>query len=409
MFRNWRRALTPALVLAILMLPAISMAQIGFSVSVNVPPPELPVYEQPAIPGDGYLWTPGYWSWDQDYGDYFWVPGTWVQAPEPGLLWTPGYWGTEGGAFLFHAGYWGPHVGFYGGVNYGFGYVGEGFEGGYWQGDHLYYNRSVTNVGTTNITNVYNKTVINNTTVNRVSYNGGNGVQARPTPAQITAQNERHVPPVAAQQQHVQAARTDPQMRASANHGKPAVAATAKPGAIPGHEQGAAQHSAPATTAPRPGAVNERPAAAEHPAQSHAPSGPAAAPAHTAAPMTNERSTPRESHPTPPPPAEQNRTPPRETRPTPPPAAEQNRTPPRETRPTPPTASEHAPVRPAPTEARPAPPMASEHAPARPAPTESHAAPPEHRAPEPAPPPARTQARPAEHAPERQNGHEPPP
>jgi hypothetical protein len=43
--------------------------------------PELPVYEQPICPGDGYIWTPGYWAWD---GEYYWVPGTWVMAPKSG-------------------------------------------------------------------------------------------------------------------------------------------------------------------------------------------------------------------------------------------------------------------------------------------------------------------------------------
>ena len=61
-------------------------------------------------------------------------PGVWVRPPQVGLLWTPGYWGWGGGAYLFHAGYWGPHVGFYGGVNYGFGYGGVGFGGGRWVG-----------------------------------------------------------------------------------------------------------------------------------------------------------------------------------------------------------------------------------------------------------------------------------
>ena len=107
--------------------------------------------------------------------DYYWVPGTWVLAPQPGYLWTPGFWGVEGAVFIWHAGYWGPHVGFYGGVNYGHGYGGEGYEGGYWQGGHMYYNRSVNNISNTHITNVYNKTVVNNVTVNRVSYNGGKG------------------------------------------------------------------------------------------------------------------------------------------------------------------------------------------------------------------------------------------
>ena len=149
---------------------------------------------------------PGYWAWSDDIQDYYWVPGTWVLAPQPGFLWTPGYWGGEGGVFVWHEGYWGPQVGFYGGVNYGYGYGGRGYEGGYWQRGHLYYNRSVTNISNTHITNVYNKTVINNVTVNRVSYNGGSGgVQAQPTPADTAAAHERHLPPISAQQQHVQA------------------------------------------------------------------------------------------------------------------------------------------------------------------------------------------------------------
>ena len=73
---------------------AASFAQIGISVSFG--PPALPVYEQPICPGDGYIWTPGYWAWDGS--DYYWVPGTWVEAPEVGFLWTPGYWGWGGNA-----------------------------------------------------------------------------------------------------------------------------------------------------------------------------------------------------------------------------------------------------------------------------------------------------------------------
>ena len=75
------------------------------------------------------MWTPGYWAYDPDNG-YFWVPGTWVVAPAPGLLWTPGYWGW-GGLHLSGTRAIGcPHVGFYGGINYGFGYTGVGFVGG---------------------------------------------------------------------------------------------------------------------------------------------------------------------------------------------------------------------------------------------------------------------------------------
>jgi hypothetical protein len=211
-----------------------SFAQVG--VAIRFGPPPLPVYEQPLCPGEGYLWTPGYWAYDYDDADFFWVPGTWVLAPEAGLLWTPGYWGWEDGGFLFHQGYWGPRVGFYGGINYGFGYFGDDYQGGRWENGRFYYNRSVNNVNETNIHNVYNTTVINNTNVSRVSYNGGNGgVNARPTSVQEAAAREKHLSPVAAQTAHVQTARSDQQLRASVNQGKPPVAATPKPGALRDH------------------------------------------------------------------------------------------------------------------------------------------------------------------------------
>jgi hypothetical protein len=213
---------------ALLMSAHVASAQIGIGISVNFGPPALPVYEQPICPADGYLWTPGYWFYDDD-GGYYWVPGTWVQPPQVDFLWTPGYWGWGGTAFIFHEGYWGLQVGFYGGINYGFGYVGNGYEGGRWEGGHFAYNTYVNHVNTTIIHNTYNTTVVVNET--HVSYNGGTGgVEARATPQQESYASEHHLAPVAAQTQHVQEARSNPQLRASANQGKPPIAATAKPG-----------------------------------------------------------------------------------------------------------------------------------------------------------------------------------
>ena len=54
---SFRSLLLP---LAVLTLSVASFAQI--EISVNLAPPELPVYEQPVCPGDGYIWTPGYWG-----------------------------------------------------------------------------------------------------------------------------------------------------------------------------------------------------------------------------------------------------------------------------------------------------------------------------------------------------------
>ena len=158
------------------------------------PPPPLPVYVQPTAPADGYMWVPGYWSLNR-YG-FFWVPGAWVLAPYAGALWTPGYWGFSNGIYLWTPGYWGPHVGFYGGINYGFGYNGLGYVGGYWKRDRFYYNRSVTNVNVTRVTNVYNHTVVvNNVDNRRVSYHGGpSGIRRTADPRELAARTDRHSP-----------------------------------------------------------------------------------------------------------------------------------------------------------------------------------------------------------------------
>jgi len=229
--RNLVRALIAAL--SLVALPIVSQAGLFVGVSVNIAPPVLPVYVQPPCPAPGYLWAPGYWAWDDGY---YWVPGTWVLAPEVGFLWTPGYWGWAEGAYMWHAGYWGPQVGFYGGINYGFGYSGVGYEGGDWRGREFYYNRSVTNINTTNITNVYNRTVVNNVNVTHVSFNGGaGGVVARPTAAQMSAEHERHLEPTAGQRQQQQLAQHNSTLRATANGGRPTIAATPKAGVFSGH------------------------------------------------------------------------------------------------------------------------------------------------------------------------------
>jgi flagellar biosynthesis GTPase FlhF len=82
---------------------------------------------------------------------------------------------------------------------------------------------------------VYNERVENNVNVTRVSYNGGRGgIEARATVQEEAAARERHVGPVAAQTQHFQAARSNPELRASHNHGKPPIAATSRPGSFSG-------------------------------------------------------------------------------------------------------------------------------------------------------------------------------
>ena len=86
--------------------------------------------------------------------------------------------------------------------------------------------------------NTYNQTVVNNNvTVNRVSYNGGTGgIAARPSPAEEAAAREEHIAPTTEQAQHEHASGSNRALFASANHGQPPVAATAKPGVFSGRE-----------------------------------------------------------------------------------------------------------------------------------------------------------------------------
>jgi len=230
-------------------------------ISIRTAPPALPVYSQPPCPTEGFLWTPGYWAYDEVDG-YFWVPGVWVRPANPGYLWTPGYWGYAGGIYGWHGGYWGPHIGFYGGVNYGYGYGGMGFVGGEWHGGYFRYNTAVMNVNTTVVHNTYiNNTVINNTVVNNhTSFNGGAGISARPNPQEQAAMNENHVQPTSEQFNHNHTASLDRNQFASANGGHPGTTAMNSVGGKRFNPQG---RNAPAPLARPAGGMA---AGANHPA-----------------------------------------------------------------------------------------------------------------------------------------------
>ena len=241
--------------LGVMTMPVVAMAQI---ISITIAPPDLPIYEQPAIPAPGYIWTPGFWAYGPD--GYYWVPGTWVEPPQVGLLWTPGYWSWHGGYYGWNAGYWGTQVGFYGGVDYGYGYSGIGYGGGRWTNGVFAYNRTVNNFGGVAVTNVYNQTIVNNTTnITRVSFNGGTGgTTAQPTPQEQAAARQPHIAATAVQTQHEHIASANRALLASENHGHPAIAATAKPGEFTGKGVVAAREIGP--TAARP-ATTPAPAA----------------------------------------------------------------------------------------------------------------------------------------------------
>jgi hypothetical protein len=201
----------------------------SIGISVSFGPPPIPYYVQPPAPYANMIWSPGYWAYDPADG-YYWVPGTWVPAPEVGLLWTPGYWGWNGISFIWTSGYWAPQVGWYGGVDYGYGYYGNGYVGGRWNRNVFVYNTSITNVNRNVIRNVYSDPGVAMHSWNRVSYNGGRGgIGARPTAGQLAVAHQRYSGPTTVQTQHARYAATNRASFAAVNHGRPATAAVARP------------------------------------------------------------------------------------------------------------------------------------------------------------------------------------
>jgi len=98
--------------------PRFRKVPIGRSRCSNFAPPELPVYEQPICPGEGYILDAGLLGsgMDED-GDYYWVAGNvGIGAQEPGFLWTSRLLGLGWWRPLFSMKATGdPRVGFYGG------------------------------------------------------------------------------------------------------------------------------------------------------------------------------------------------------------------------------------------------------------------------------------------------------
>lgn len=197
----------------------------GMPAAETAPPP-MPVYEQPEAPDPSYMWTPGYWGYAP--AGYYWVPGAWIAPPYYGALWTPGWWGYYGNRYRFHHGYWGTHIGFYGGINIGFGYLGLGYVGGYWNSNRFFYNRAYNRVPP-RWNNVYVRNVtINNTYINnsRVSYYGGpGGIRRAPMQSELLARAQRVTPPMSRQVEFRQTA----MMNRSQYGARPSSFAAARP------------------------------------------------------------------------------------------------------------------------------------------------------------------------------------
>lgn len=64
---------------------------------------EIPPEEMPG--GDNVAWISGYWSWDDDRGDFIWISGIW-RDPPPDRSWVPGYWSAASRGWTWTPGFW---------------------------------------------------------------------------------------------------------------------------------------------------------------------------------------------------------------------------------------------------------------------------------------------------------------
>jgi WXXGXW repeat (2 copies) len=78
------------------------IARVGIVVGFAPPAPVAEVVPPPPAPG--YVWQPGYWSWNGVR--YVWVPGSYVVAPYVHAVWVPGVWVRHGPGWIWKAGYW---------------------------------------------------------------------------------------------------------------------------------------------------------------------------------------------------------------------------------------------------------------------------------------------------------------
>lgn len=174
---------------------AAAPAENGMYEADQAPPP-LPDYAQPVATQPGVIWTPGYWQ--HGPAGFYWVTGAWVQPPYAGALWTPGYWAASGPHYRFHPGFWGRHVGYYGGVPYGYGYPGRGYVGGYWNNGRFFYNQAVNHIDVNIIPTVYTRPEPAFAGV-RVSFAGAGGIMLAPIAAELVALHEEHTRPLRVQ------------------------------------------------------------------------------------------------------------------------------------------------------------------------------------------------------------------
>jgi hypothetical protein len=83
---------------------APAQAQLSISIDIGTPPPATRV-EVVHEARPGWIWTPGYWSWEGHR--HVWREGSWIKQ-RPGMRWEAARWERHGERYHFDPGHWEP-------------------------------------------------------------------------------------------------------------------------------------------------------------------------------------------------------------------------------------------------------------------------------------------------------------
>jgi hypothetical protein len=98
---NWKlNLLAGGVAFAAITAPAIG--QIG--IYIGRTPPPLRYEVRPAMPGEGYVWTEGYWG--NQGGRYVWRAGAWQRPPYEGGYWSHPHYDHYQQGWQMHEGHW---------------------------------------------------------------------------------------------------------------------------------------------------------------------------------------------------------------------------------------------------------------------------------------------------------------
>jgi hypothetical protein len=98
---NTRKALLAMFLVGSFALPLSAYGAVNIDVDIAPPAPQ---YES-APPRDGYVYTPGYWQWDEARHNHAWVKGEYVPARR-GEHWVAPEWQARDGRYHFNEGRW---------------------------------------------------------------------------------------------------------------------------------------------------------------------------------------------------------------------------------------------------------------------------------------------------------------